>query len=224
MCPCTSPTSSFHFPPTLSTQSELWVTQEGSSRQDELHKVMQTLSHHFLTAKNKKRKKCAGLTRWCKPEPPAGWAGTPLPPSCSSPAPGGESHTRRRSRRGRWWFGSSSSLTADPQGLCFSSLAYKNSQEILFSFVLHLCPLPPLMNNLLYSSCEVLKSKDFLLPSYSLSLSLALRLSSSSLSLSALGRSVISLLPFCVTWPFLCISWLFSGDIISAETSVEIYC
>lgn len=64
-----------------------------------------------------------------------------------------------------------SRLTRREEGLCFSSLAYKNSQEILFSFVLHLCPLPPLMNNLLYSSCEVLKSKDFLLPSSSLSLS-----------------------------------------------------
>lgn len=79
-----------------------------------------------------------------------------------------------------------SRLTRREEGLCSSSLAYKNSQEILFSFVLHLCPLPPLMNNLLYSSCEVLKTSSSLPP---LSLSLALRLSSSS-SLSLCTRSL----------------------------------
>lgn len=86
-----------------------------------------------------------------------------------------------------------SRLTRREEGLCFSSLAYKNSQEILFSFVLHLCPLPPLMNNLLYSSCEVLKSKDFLLPSSSLSLSC----SPSLLLLLSLSLHSVALLSAC---------------------------
>lgn len=80
-----------------------------------------------------------------------------------------------------------SRLTRREEGLCSSSLAYKNSQEILFSFVLHLCPLPPLMNNLLYSSCEVLKTSSSLPP---LSLSLLLSVSPPPPPLSLCTRSL----------------------------------
>lgn len=56
-----------------------------------------------------------GLTRWCKPGPLAGWAGTPLPPSCSSPALDEGSRTQRKSQTGHWWFGSSSFLINWPR-------------------------------------------------------------------------------------------------------------
>lgn len=54
------------------------------------------------------------LTQWCKPGLPAGSAGTPLPPSCSAPAPAVGSRTQRRSQTERWQ--RSPSSCSDPPG------------------------------------------------------------------------------------------------------------
>lgn len=88
-----------------------------------------------------------------------------------------------------------SRLTHREEGLCFTSLAYKNSQEILFFLLFFTCgegPLPPLMNNLLYSSCEVLKTSSSL-PTLSLACSPSLLLL---LSLSASLHTAVLLSAF----------------------------
>lgn len=100
------------------------------------------------------------LTRWCKPGLPAGWAGTPLPPSCSAPAPAAGSRTRKRSQTERWRRSSSSSDPPRAAGCLLPP--EKQTLEMPAHFCFSFTALPAVRNEL--STSKSSKEEDLLPP------------------------------------------------------------